>query len=199
MLVVWAPFECAGNPSSCKSAFSASSIRPTSSGCRDETLRISQDTFSFAGKFAAILLASSLAESSSVSARAASGMPSKTRRNRRARQERLERSVPIIGVLRSATQDNPSNSLQRPQLQEIIAQASWRDADPDLRLAQFVSSMGKLTSPFGSTGTLASAEFAALTFSTQPRVAVLLTDARTPRHCRGDSRTGHRPGGARLG
>jgi len=94
--------------------------------CMDETLRISQETFSFAGKTAAILPARSRAESSNVTARAAIGAASKTKRNRRVRQEKLERSVPIIGVLRSATQDNRSDSSQRPQLQQMIAQASCR-------------------------------------------------------------------------
>ncbi len=135
------------------------------------------------------------------------GAANKTRRNRRVRQERLERSMPIIGVLRSATQDNPSNSLQRPQLQEIIAQACWWDArtQPEtcairiwhrsLALMEF-----GCIAHFIRTGKIRSRRLsAAVRPVLQGKKSVLLTDARTPRLCRGGSRTGHRPGGARLG
>src|SRR5579863_823899 len=106
-------------PRSCNSALSDCSTRAASSDCKDEILRISQDTFSRAGRTAAIFRASSFAESSRVEERTPLGIPIKTKRNRTARQERVDRSAPIIGVLRLASRNTKKNSARWPGLQGI--------------------------------------------------------------------------------
>src|SRR5271165_3693415 len=109
-------------PRSCNSILSAASIRATSSEFRDETFRISQVTFSLAGRDAAILRASSFAESSRVAQRAAFGIAIIKNSKRIARRERVVRSEAIIGVLRPAPRNMQKSSARRPGLREIIAQ-----------------------------------------------------------------------------
>src|ERR1700692_1656171 len=122
-------------PRPCNSVLRACSIRAISPGCKDEILRISQDTFSWAGKAAAIFRANSFAESSRIEERAALGIPIKTRRNRNARLERLNRFAAIIGVLRLASRNTKMYFARRPGLHKMIAQPLGSAVDRCQRFA----------------------------------------------------------------
>ena len=105
-------------PRSCNSTLRACSMRATSPACREEEFRTSASTFCPAGKAAAIFRARSLAESSRFEERAAPGIPSKTRRNRIERQENVDRSRAIIGMLRLAPRDINSERHERARTAE---------------------------------------------------------------------------------
>jgi len=101
--------------------------------------RTSMNTPSRVGKAAATFRASSLAESSSVSERAAIGAANKTKRIKMVRYERLDRSMPVIGVLRPAMRGTKTNSTPLSMLPEIIAQPSGTNAGPCSGIAQNLS------------------------------------------------------------
>src|SRR5579872_393977 len=141
------PLGATCSPWACNSALSACSIRATSSGFREDALRISYCTFSRAGNAARILRANSFAESSSVAERAAAGIPIKMKRNSAARRESLDRSAGIIGALRLDSQSTRKNRARRAGLQEMIAQRARRAGGCGLGFALTVSGIGRPLAP----------------------------------------------------
>src|ERR1700722_2984577 len=118
-------------------------MRATSSGFREDELRISYCTFSRVGNAATILRAISFAESWSVAERAAAGKPARRKKNRVARQESLDRSEGIIGALRQDSHSTRKNRARRAGLQEMIAQGVGPVAGDGLGFALTISGIGE--------------------------------------------------------
>jgi len=100
---------------------------------------MTMEVLSPTGTAAAILPASSFAESSNVEHGAAIGAPNRTKEIRMVRYERLDRSVPVIGVLRPAVRGTKTISTRLATLEEMIAQPYGRNADRRQGIAQNVS------------------------------------------------------------